>query len=134
MRDHPAYARWWARAMGWTMPVTDHCVSPHPSVEIDGVSLDQGIAGLVELLWSKGVETFNSCQGDLDVYRRTGGSIHGSAAYLTVGSVDAAVAVLRTLEEVSGGRLDHTAVTFRPSGSASWFVEFDPAALPQEER
>lgn len=42
----------------------------HPQVELDGIEVDEGIADLLRALWSLGIATQFSCQGDPDRYIR----------------------------------------------------------------
>lgn len=59
----------WIRTVGSTAPWFDPCETPHPALTIRGIEVDEKIAPLVEGLWSVGIETGGSCQGDARIYR-----------------------------------------------------------------
>ncbi|TEA09147.1 hypothetical protein [Mycobacteroides salmoniphilum] len=105
-------------------------------VTIDGINLDAAIAPLVMELWRQGIGTDNSCQGDVHLYRLHE-SRHPAAwapaanpysAYLTLGSLEAARAVVGVLNPPT----QHLA-TISARGAVipeeCWFVHFDPAML-----
>lgn len=132
------YARlFWSLIPGWSVPWADACEDPHPTVVVDGISLDVAIAPLVVYLWRRGIATYNSCQGDRRLYRLYE-SRHPAAwapadanpysGYLTLDSVETARAVVLVLDPPS----EHV-VTISARGAVvpemCWFVHFDPALL-----
>lgn len=95
------YATFWLATLGRTVPFGDPCESPHETVVIDEIPLDSKIAPLIEFLWSNGIQTLNSCQGDPKLDERAfklAPNFYNNcySAYITVGSLEDA----RTLSEL----------------------------------
>lgn len=98
-----AYAGIWLSTLGRTVPFGDPVDSPHDTVECEGISVDRHIAPLIEALWSGGIKTHNSCQGDPWLDERAHAAapnFYGGcyAATVTVGSVEDARLVMAALE------------------------------------
>ena len=96
-RGSKRYTALWWRLNRYLHPFFDPCEDPHPHTLVDGIELDVQIAGLVQWIWSSGVPTANSCQGD---------------------------PVLETLADRSLAQTNpHTAsITFLSLGDARWFA------------
>ncbi|GAT07607.1 hypothetical protein H7I77_25360 [Mycolicibacterium novocastrense] len=133
IRGRKAYARvFWSLLPKQLVPWADPCEDPHDTVTVDGVDIDKGIAPLVIYLWSQGISTHDSCQGDCHLYRlyesrhpaESTPAGNPYAAYLAVDSLAAAQAVIRTLNPPP----QSAAIM---NGGDRWFVEFDPSALLQ---
>lgn len=97
------YADLWLTTVGRTIPFGDTGDFHHPTTTIDGIELDENIAGLVLELWCAGIETSGSCQGDakLDEKAYSGGANYYSdcySAFLAMPSLDDARIVAKTLE------------------------------------
>lgn len=45
----------------------DPSEDPHPMVEVDGIPIDEELVAIIRFLWANGLETVNSCQGDLQL-------------------------------------------------------------------
>lgn len=130
------YARlFWSLLPQWAVPFADPCEDPHETVTVDDVALDVVIAPLMVHLWRRGIATYNSCQGDVDLYRlhasrhQAGGIPTGNpyAAYITLDNLDAARAVAEILAPPTQNLL-----TFSTDGLPDgqwWFVHFDPSLL-----
>lgn len=70
LNSSPPYARWFWRVIpNWLVPMPDSCANPHPYVLMNGIQIDKGISELIEYLWSIGVKTEGSCEGDREMCR-----------------------------------------------------------------
>ncbi len=131
------YAKIWLFLLGRTVPFGDPAGSPHDTVECEGISLDRHIAPLIEALWSEGISTHNSCQGDprLDERAHTAApNFYGGcyAATVTVGSVEDARLVMAALETamlncIPGSERRRVSTTFGVEHGV--FVSFPAKAL-----
>lgn len=128
VRGSKAYQALWWRANRYIHPFFDPCEQPHPHVVVDGIELDEGIADLVRWVWSIGVTTHNSCQGDpvletlCDAAQIATANPH--TASITFGQLNDArwfASALRTVvpERRLGGTADRIFITFDPMGDAN---------------
>lgn len=132
------YARlFWSLLPERAVPFADPCADPHDTVAVDGIALDVSIAPLVVYLWRHGIATHSSCQGDAVLYR-----LHASrhpaegtptgnpyAAYLTLGGLDSARAVVEILDPPAENMVALS--TDGLSDGQWWFACFHPALLHQ---
>lgn len=106
-RTGKTYAKLWLAVLGRTIPFGDPITSPHETLQRNGIDIDRVIVPMVEALWSAGIETFNSCQGDPDLdesAHHASANFYGEcyAATVTVDSYEDAHRVMRALEASMG--------------------------------
>lgn len=96
------YADLWLNTAGNTIPFGDPGDFHHPVTNIDGIEIDQKIAGLVLELWCAGIETSGSCQGDakLDEKANRRANFYSGcySAFLAIPNFDNARIVAKALE------------------------------------
>lgn len=130
-----SYHRLWWLVVRMFAPYFDPCMQPHEFVLRDGIQIDVGIVNLVEILWSLGIPTHNSCQGDPELERLME-LAHGLGdpyqAYVTLGDPGHAFWLM---ERISEARTTSGLKTSLPrmaragnSNDIIWHVSF-PAAL-----
>lgn len=104
-------------------------MTEHAQIEIDGISVDEGLSMLLQLVWKRGIVTSSSCQG--------GGITHETAAaYLICPKVeDAAEFLVHTAHQSGYVFGDNVALTIihpegelndPPRGKVSWLPELTP--------
>lgn len=130
------YHRLWWIVVRKFAPYFDPCMQPHGFVLRHGIQVDAGIVDLVETLWSLGIDTYNSCQGDPELERLMG-LAHGRGdpyqAYVTLGDPDHAFWLTERISEartMSG--LNTSLPTMARAGDSSdriWHVSFPSALL-----
>ena len=133
MRGAKSYARAWFRLTNWCAPALDPCEDPHPYVIVDGIALDTHIAPVVQRLWSAGIETVSSCQGDVDLFEASRCDWR-TAAHLGVSTETDALRVLHWLYQHN---IDHHQGQVSLSSNKNsdrleqryYFLSFDPSFL-----
>lgn len=136
IRAKKAYSKlFWTLLPAPLMPWSDPCADPHDTVNLDGIDVDTEIAPLVTHLWSLNIDTYNSCQGQDNLYRlyQSRHAAHGDpegnpyAAYLAFDNYAAAAAVITILDTETAAE---TSITARgPLPQTAWFAHFNPKLL-----
>lgn len=98
-----SYANLWLVTAGNTIPFGDPGSFRHPVTIMNGIEIDQKIAGLVLELWCAGIETSGSCQGDAKLDEKAfncGANFYGDcySAFLAIPKFEDAQMVARALE------------------------------------
>lgn len=127
-------AREASRAFRWRVamfvaPWDDPSSDPHRFVVVNGIALDEGVAGLVGWCWENGIETFGSCEGSGVLHRivaRRSAPSTGFEAYISVGTVEDALTVA---DELAPFEDRVPPIVSSTPGSPYWFVSFSPASL-----
>lgn len=131
------YHRLWWRLLGWTFPFMDPSEDPHPMVELGGIPVDEELLEIVGFLWSRGLETVNSCQGDrklesISSQRRFYCATVGFARIEDARWFAVLIEESRTTPYVRGN-LDYVQITFTvPTGQEPTYyhVEFPASLIP----
>lgn len=126
----------WFISLGRTAPYADPCEHPHRTVETsrDDVLVDRLIAPLVEALWSSGIETYSSCQGEARLRRIAAAvmpNLLGDAysASLTISTHDLAL-VIEAFRRVQYRHGVEPAEARIPSVAPEYtYLSFDPKLL-----
>lgn len=105
-------------------------MTEHSQIEIDGISVDEGMSVLLQLVWSRGMVTSESCQGG-------GITDKTAAAYILFPKVDDAAEFLMHCAHLTEYRYgDNIALTIihpekdlsqPPRGKVSWVPELTVA-------
>lgn len=101
-------------------------MTEHAQIEIDGISVDEGLSVLLQLVWKHGIVTSESCQGG-------GITNQTAAAYIICPKVeDAAEFLLHSAQHTNYLYGDNIALTIihpvgdvnaPPRGKVSWLPE-----------
>lgn len=132
------YVEWWVRCAKTTAPFFDPSETPHRTERVEGIDIDEGIVGLLTVLWGADIDTVSSCQGeaqlDATMRRHMPNLAMGSRPYAaSVGVVHLhdASAVIHAIAEASGGW--EAGAVEASWGSEFVHVFFDPSLLNDAE-